>query len=169
MSKDKNIKLKDLKLAEMRYYDKKNNGVEVGEAVSYVFLVKVKDIYVNPFNPLERYPIFKRAPYANVTANGDDYGSKLWLVDGDDCSGPCYILFGDELKKEFSEDSLSLTDLENCILSSDKFFKDRREIALRKFKSQPFKMYKLLKRDEIKQDSLIHFFESRNVHMQKVR
>ena len=48
-------------LAEMKYYSKENNGVELSEPLTYAFVVDLGDgEFANPFDVSEDYPVFKR-------------------------------------------------------------------------------------------------------------
>ena len=49
-----------IKLAELKYFDEKHNGVEFTEPQSLGILFFVKGRYVNLFEPGECYPVFKR-------------------------------------------------------------------------------------------------------------
>ena len=154
------IKTKDLNLVTLKYYEE-GNGVEVSDNFSYAFLVKIKDgVYINPFSQLELYPVFERLPYYNTTLDGEEYGNKLRLLNDVDVTGPCYIVVGDNV---FDKDVISYEELENYILNSSNFFKDRFYIAkdrLTKLK-QPLKMLSIMKNDVLKLDDIDKYFYDR--------
>ena len=171
MNKEQEIKVENLSRAALRYYSEENKGVECGDNLSETFLVKISEgVYINPFNPLEMYPVFKRAPYANVLMPyGEDYGSKMFLVGGDEQTGPCYVLSSDRTGLIFKREKVTIGELEDYILSSGKYFKDRKEIAYGRIRKNPIQMLRIIKKDEEAEKKMLDFFEERKVHMQKVR
>lgn len=153
------IKTKDLSLATLKYYEE-GCGVEVSDNFSYAFLVKVNGVYINPFSQLELYPVFERVPYSNTTLDGEEFGSKLRLLNDIDVTGPCYIIVGTNM---FDKEEISIEELENFILKSSNFFRDRFYIAkdrLTKFK-QPLKMMSIMKKDVLKLDDIDEYFGDR--------
>jgi len=171
MNKEQEIKVENLSRAALRYYSEKDNGIECSENLSEVFLVKISEgVYINPFNPLEMYPVFRRAPYANVLMpSGEDYGFKVWLVGGTEQTGPCYVLSSDRTGLIFKREKVTVGELEDYILSSGKYFKDRKGIALERIRKNPIQMLRVIKKDEDAEKKMLDFFEERRVHVQKVR
>lgn len=161
------IKTEDLLFTTLKYYEK-DKGVEVSDNFAYAFLVKVSDdVYINPFEPLDLYPVFERVPYSNVTKDGESYGSKMRLLNDIDTTGPCYIVMSGKL---FDKDLISYEELEEYILNSDKFFKDRFYIAkdrLAKLK-QPLKMLSIMKKDVFQLDDMDKYFYDR-IDYQKIK
>ena len=163
---DKKIKTEDLSLVTLKYYEK-GLGVEVCENFSYAFLVNVNGVYINPFSQLELYPVFERVPYCNTTLDGEDFGSKLNLLNDIDQSGPCYIVVGTNI---FDKEEVTYEELENYILKSSNFFRDRFYIArdrLSKLK-QPVKMLNIMKKDVFKLDDIDKYFNDR-IGCQKIK
>jgi hypothetical protein len=169
MNKEDKIDVSKLHLAELKYYDKSHSGVELGGALSYAFLLDCGDKYINPLNVGDSYPVFERSPYANFTCDGEPYGSKLWLVDGEDITGPCYVLVKGTLKDDFHSPSISIKQLEDYVLNSSKFFKDRVDVAVNRFRKQPVQLFKILKSDSKDLDLLNQYFLKRDIVFQKVR
>lgn len=161
------IKTDDLLLVTLKYYEK-DKGVEVADNFAYAFLIKVgEDSYINPFSPLDLYPVFERLPYSNSTIDGESYGSKLKLLNDIDTTGPCYVVVG---TNTFDKDKISYEELENYILNSSKFFRDRFYIArdrLTKLK-QPLKMCKIMKNDVFMLDNIDNYFCDR-IGYQKIK
>lgn len=173
MDRIEKIEIKDLRIASLRYYSEENRGVEVDSPLGwgcFAFLVKIgKDTYVNPFNPLEEYPVFKRVPYSNTTMSGEDFGTKIMLANNILREGPCYVLSDDDYADYFGCDVIDIKVLEECILNSPGYFRERKGIAEARFKKHPIKMYKILKNDEEMEDVVNKFFAKRGVELQKVR
>ena len=68
-------------LAEVKYYSKEDNGIELTEPLSYAFVVDLdEEEFVNPFNVADELPVFKRLPYGNYRIDGEGFGSKVMLV-----------------------------------------------------------------------------------------
>lgn len=166
---NRTIKAENLKLAALRYYDKRK-GVELTDPLGYVILEKVgKDMYVNPLDIVEEYPIFEVMPHSNITASSDEYGNNMRLINGIDVGGPCYVLFNSNLKDSFDTNLISEQELKEYILRSNYYFIDRKKIALERIKKYPIKMYRVLKEDEESEEKVLEFFGEKGVQLQKVR
>ena len=123
---NKKFKAENVRLAKVKYYDVDHNGVEVNDMDAYAFLYQMGDNYINIFDVCESLPVFERVPYSNTTLSGDDFGTKLKLVSGDDgSSGACYILEKEDGKKLFGREDIDMSTLQNYLLKSSKFFVDR--------------------------------------------
>ncbi len=164
------IKVKNLRLAALKYY-KVGKGVELTDPVGYVILEKFgENLYVNPIEIAEEYPTFERLPYANVTKDGEDYGSKLRLVNDIDKDGPCWVLFKGDLRDSFGKDVISEEELENYILNSADYFPDRLSIAKERLEIRPsIKLFRIILNDTKSAKRVNSFFEERGVQLQKVR
>lgn len=160
----------NLKLAELHYYDQEHQGIELTDCLSYIILSKSDDGYVNLLNVEESYPVFKRLPYTNITRGGEEYGTKVSLVtDYDKCvSGPCWILKDVNLEESFPK-NVNLESIEDYVLESDYFFKDRVDIAKKRMKKfdNPIKMGLIIKKDMKKVDDVDAFFKEREQGIQK--
>lgn len=122
----KKMKAENVRLAKVKYYDVDHNGVEVNDMDAYAFLYLNGESYVNLFDVCEDLPVFERVPYSNTTLSGEDFGTKLKLVSGDDSvSGACYVLERENAKEMFGTDEIDLSVLQKYLLKSSKFFVDR--------------------------------------------
>lgn len=133
------FKREDLYIVGLRFYDKnygKKGALVLSDNLSYLIVTKSNvegnNNYYNVFNRKESYPVFKRTNYANYRSNGEAYGTQMELVsDGGFLeSGPCWLM-QEQLPEEFG-DEISLKTLEDLVLKSDKYFKDRENIAKRR-------------------------------------
>ena len=126
---NKKLKASSIRLAKVKYYDAKRGGVEVSDIDAYAFLYRYGEEYVNIFDLGESLPVFERVPYSNTTLDGEDFGTKLMLVGGDDTkSGACYILEKTTAKDLMGEDQVSVDSLQDYLLRSNDFFVDRLSI-----------------------------------------
>ena len=119
------IKTENLRLARVKYFDVEHNGAELTEHEVYAFLESIGGKYVNVFHPTEELPVYDRAPYANVTRDGEDYGNRLFHLSGDVANGPCYVLDLVSVSKMLGKEDISLSALKEYVLSSKNFFLDR--------------------------------------------
>ncbi len=134
----------NVKLAVIKNNTKK--GVEVAKDFEYAILYKLDEkIYINMLDPVRVYPVFKRLPYANVTQDGFEYGTKLALVNCvQDLEGPCYVLKNFDFKEVFGE-KVTLDEIKDYVLESEHYFAERKKIAMKRLKEldKPIKMLKI--------------------------
>lgn len=153
-----------LRLAELKYYDHKHNGIEVSEPLSYIVLVKIGDRYFNALDPVEELPTFERVP-GTTNSYGDDYfGTKVRLLTDGCSTGPCWLITNERnLSREFYGDEVSKRQIEDYILMSPLFFKDRIDIAKERVKSfeRPYRMASIISRDKHKLDDIHAFYKAR--------
>ncbi len=71
------FKTKDLRLARIRYFDRKRNGAELTDIEAYTFLLKTAEKCINVFDSTDVLSIYDRMPYPNVASNGMEYGNRL--------------------------------------------------------------------------------------------
>ncbi len=167
--KKDNINLKKLRIGVLKNFSLENNGVEVSENLAYVVLEEGKNPkYLNIFNMMEIYgdiPVFERLPYANTTKCWEDFGSKLKVVQGEENlkSGPCYVLLKDDLSVYLGKDFMSAKELEEYIINSKYYFKDREDLVLERMKRHPIKMAKILYSDFKQGEKVREFFEERDI------
>ena len=100
------IKTKDLKLAQVRYYDEKHNGLEYSEPLSNVILVKTEDnLYDNLLNPGEAFPVFERVSKTfNQYSTDGYYGTKMRFVSGKLASGEAWLLTSTDFESVFGRE-----------------------------------------------------------------
>lgn len=153
---EKLINTKDLKLAQIRYFDTRHNGVEIPEIKAYAFLRKIGEKYINILNPEEYYPVYDRVPYTNTTSDGIDYGTKIVLVSGEEDDGPCYVMDRLDMDHIFGVQSLTKEQIEKVVLVSDLFFIDRPELLKRK---GAFFFHKKLREDEKKKEQFLKYLK----------
>ncbi len=126
------VQTKDLKLAQIRYYEK-GRGTEVPIDKAYVFLLKKGDNFVNLFNPGLELPVYGRTLYSRSyydgkNADGEDYGTLLQLASGEEMTGPCYVLEHYHDDKIFDGDTVTMEQLRAYIMNSKYFFMDSADI-----------------------------------------
>lgn len=146
------INTKDLKIADVRLFDTKRMASEIPCVHGYVFLVKDNDMYYNLFDPFMEYPVYTRLPYSNTTLDGEDYGSKICLVQGEAQDGVCYIVENLNLRSLFGQDYITLPELKKYILSSQYFFIDRMSIL----DEEPFDLRTIIRNRKIREADQEH-------------
>lgn len=147
---EKKINVENIKIAEIREFDTKHNGVAV-DFYSYLILIEKDGVYFNPFSEEDNYAVYRRLPYANSTFSGEEYGNKIELIQGEEKDGPCIVLTNIQLP---SIKELSLRQLENMIINSTKYYKDRENIVKDRFISHPVKRNKYIKKDRENKEKL---------------
>lgn len=118
-----------VRIGQIRYFDAEMNASEIPEEKAYAFLVDINGTYINPFNPLEEVPVYDRVNYTNTTLDGETYGTKIKLVNGEVQEGMCYILEKGDGRDIFDKDIVSLKDMEDYMFKSSDFFVDRLSAA----------------------------------------
>lgn len=119
------LETKNLKLAQIRYFDTYHNGVEIPDIKAYTFLYKHGDHYINYLNPYEELPVYDRVPYTNTTMDGFDFGTKIVLAQGECMDGACYVIENMGVDNIFGMDTITSDQLEEFVLKSNLFFVDR--------------------------------------------
>ncbi len=161
-----------IRIADLRYYEE-NKGIELSDSLSKVILVDYSGdgSYFNPFSLEEEYPIFKRAPISNVRNDGISYGTKMYYVGNELVTGPCWVLTNVDFGEVSGISSVSMSDLEDYILTSPEFFKDRVLIASNRLgiSRQANKMKKIIDNDIGNIEKMYNFFEERKTGRQKVK
>ena len=114
-----------VRLAQVRYFDVSRKASELPINKAYVVLANVNGTYVNILNPFCELPVFERSSYHNVNSLGEDYGNKLYLVNGELQDGECLILENVDMKKELKKEKVTIEDIEEYVLTSNRFFVDR--------------------------------------------
>ena len=155
---EKTINTKDLRLAQIRYFETSHNGVEVPSLQAYAFLQKIGKNYINILNPEAEYAVYDRVPYGNTTRDGVDYGTKIIRVSGEEEDGPCYVMEKLDMDHVFGVQELTKEQIEKIVLVSDLFFLDRPELLKRK---GAFFFHKKLKEDEKKKTIFLEYLDSK--------
>lgn len=76
------LPVKDIKRAQVRYFQSDINACEIPDIGAYAYFLKIKDTYINILNPFEDCNIYERVPYSNSTRDGEDFGTKIKLING---------------------------------------------------------------------------------------
>lgn len=160
---------RDLYLAEVKYADKEK-GIEVMEPISYAFVYHKDNFFYNVITK-EEYPTYERVPYPNRTIDGEDYGTKVKLLNDIDTTGECYLLTGIKCRELFEKDSVGLETIEDYILNSSCYFKDRVGVAVKRLADlkQPLKMIRIIRTETSKKDEIDEYFRERERSRQKVK
>ena len=124
------LETKNLKLAQVRYFDTKHNGVEIPEMKGYAFLYRLGDHYINYLNPYEELPVYDRVPYTNTTRDGIEFGTKIVLAQGECKDGLCYVIDNIGVDNIFGMETIPSEQLEEFVLKSELFFVDRVRILI---------------------------------------
>ena len=165
------LNLKKLRIGVLKNFSLENNGVEVSENLAYVVLEEGKNPqYLNIYDiteMLDNIPVFERLPYSNSTKCGEDFGSKLKVVLGEENlkSGPFYVLLKDDLSVYLGKDFMSAKELEEYVINSKYYFKDREDLVLERMKRHPIKMAKILYSDFKQGEKVRKFFEERDIKL----
>lgn len=160
-----------IKMVDLRYYVD-GKGIELGDTLSKGVLVDFGNgRYVNPFCISDSYPIFKRDFSSNTTVDGHSFGTRVCHVSNKLVTGPCWILDNKDFSEVIGKSEISLEDLENYILISNEFYKDRIRIAEKRlFKGKKKrKMMRMIAHDEELLAEMERFFVEREHGIQKVK
>lgn len=156
------IPVERIKKAQIRYYDVEHNGVEIPELKAYTIFIKMGDMYVNLFNSFLEFNVYERVPYYNTTSNGEDFGSKIRLIQGKVESGECYVLESKSMTELEGMDTISIDALYKIILKSEDFYADRMELLY----DHPYlvsycEKKKIIKKDLYKMGQFMSYLESK--------
>ena len=160
MNNEQLLKLKNLKLARVRYFDAEHNGAEVTSLDAYAFLYEREGEYVNVFNPERELPVYGRVPYTNTTLDGEDYGTKIVLKSGEVETGPCYIIDEENCDRFFGKDQMKFIDLKQYVIRSEKFFIDRLEMMQELGTKERIINYKKIREDMRKYEEFDRYMAS---------
>ena len=164
------IKVKDLKVADVRFFDQAHNGLEFVEPVSRVVLLNRGDTYINVLNPGEMAPIYRRIPNTTNAYSTEDYfGTKIEHVCGEEVTGEAWLLSDVDFKSVFHKDEVSIEDVEDYVLRSSYYFHNRadlidRRLAKGKLSNRDVKLLVDTKtKDDKKKAEMDSFFAERGV------
>jgi hypothetical protein len=137
----KMINVKDLKVADVRYFDTARNGLEFVAPVSRVVLLNRGDTYINLLNPGEIAPIYRRIPNTTNPYSTEDYfGTKIEHVCGEEKTGEAWLLADVDFKSIFHGDVVTIEDVEDYVLRSSSYFHNRAEVIERRLQSHRSKL-----------------------------
>lgn len=161
--------VKNLRLAELRYYSKEDNTILLSENLSYILLEKVGNSYTNIFDGETASPIFFKTPDFNTVLSDINYGGKVKFLNSMDKTGFCYIICKENLKDITNLDVISSTKLENIVMTSNYYFKDRLGIVRRRFGYNPFIYAEFLMKDIDNKEKMEEIFMRKKKQYKKVR
>ena len=166
------IKTENLKLAEVRYFDVERNGLEFTPPLSHVVLLNRGDTYVSLLNCGDFAPIYKRnKSKSNVYSDdGEYFGTKIELVYGNLKDGEAWLLTDTDFTKVFGSEEVDMDTVEQYVLASDLFFKDRLELVESNAARHGlpfFTIRSIVKKDEKSIQEMQDFFSERE--KQKVK
>ena len=125
----KMINVKDLKVADVRYYDVEHNGMEWTKPLSKVVLLNRGDTYINVLNPGEFAPIYRRVPRtSNAYGNEGYFGTKIEQVCGEERTGEAWLLSDVDFKRIFYGEYVTIKDIEDYVLRSPDYYHNRAEV-----------------------------------------
>ena len=136
-----------IKMAQIRYFDANRQATEIPINKAYAIMINVNGSYVNMLNPGEELPVFARSKYPNVAKDGSEYGSRIYLVNGELQDGLCFVLEHGDMFHEFHKDLVSLREIEEYVLNSDLFFADRIKLLKEGKKPRNISIKKKIKDD----------------------
>lgn len=171
-NKEKVWDLSKVKIADLRFFDKEHNGIELSEPLSKGILIGPLEDgrYYNPFCLDDNYPIFGRDFISNVSLNGESYGTKVYHVSNELATGPCWVLTNIDLKDEIDNACVSFSDIEAYVINSSYYFKDRAPLIKGRTKGR--KGRKLLRQylsDMENEKVMDEFFAVRECGVQKIK
>jgi hypothetical protein len=153
-----------LHLAEVKYFDIKHNGIELTDPAAVAIIYGEDGQYINPLCHYEEFPTFKRSCVPNYNGSTNEYfGSKVVQLTEECSTGPCWLIRDNNDFKDKLDEQVTLEELEEYVLASPYYFKDRLDIAkarLRKFE-RPFAMTRIIRRDKESYEEYLKFFDSR--------
>ena len=155
---------KKLHLAEVKYFDIKRNGIELTDPASMVIIYGEDGKYLNPLCHCEEFPTFKRSHVPNYNGRTDEYfGTKVIQLTEECSTGPCWLIRDKDDFEDKLDDQVTLAELEEYVLASPYYFKDRLEIAKRRLRNfeRPFAMTRIIRRDKEDYAKYCEFFDSR--------
>ena len=160
-------------VAELKYTD--GSRVELGDAPSYAIVQKFQEDlgdghfytrFVNIFSG-EEYPAYSRSNSCGqyyYNDRGEEYqiGCRLIQESTEMKKGPCYLLTNERME------NISKTDIENMVINSNRYFKDRVGILNRRGKKD-LATRRIIFEDQRKQEELLDYFAERDCFDIKVR
>ena len=166
------VNTKNLSVAEVRYYDLEKNGLEYTPPLSHVVLLNRGDTYVNLFNCADFAPVYTRVKnVSNRFKDSDEFfGTKINLVCGEVQSGEAWLINDIDFSEVFNTEEVDVDDVENYVLESDLFFKDRLEIIAtlqKRYILPEVSVRSIIEKDQKLLDEMNAFFAERE--KQKVK
>ena len=152
-------------VAELKMYEK-GKGVEVSDPLSYDIIFRDEfGEYRNVFNRDESFTTLSRIKHFQnyyYTDMGEEvpFGTKMKLLGEKEETGPCWVLTGTSFQ------NIKREDLENMIMYSSDYYRDRARIIGKrfdKFHVTNLRERKIMSDDLFSLNRLIEFFKERGV------
>lgn len=160
------IDTKNLKIADVRYYDSEHNGLELTCPISKVVLYNRGDTYVNLLNPIDFTLVCKRVP-GPTSWEGERLETRIVPLAGQVVTGEAWLVTDFDFGNYFGSDTVDLEDVENFVLHSSYFYKDRLAIVQRKLSQGRISwglrrdLMEVLASDMEEHEAMKEFFEER--------
>jgi hypothetical protein len=151
-------------LAEVKYFDVKHNGIELTDPASMAIVYGCNGRYVNALCPYEEFPTFKRSHVPNYSGSIDAYfGTKVIQLTEEASTGPCWLIRDNNDFSEKLDEQVTVEDLEEYVLASPYYYKERLDIAKKRLRSfdRPFAMTKIIRKDKVAEEEYLRFFDAR--------
>lgn len=164
------IKVKDLTVADVRYFDKEHNGLEYAEPVSRVVLLNRGDTYINLLNPGEIAPIYRRIPNTTNAYSTEEYfGTKIEHVCGEEANGEAWLLADVDFSRIFHSEYVDIRDVEDYVLETCDYYHNRADLIESRLQRGGLNTREIMLlvdtkvKDGHKKDDMDRFFAERGV------
>ncbi len=150
---EKIIKTDNIKIGVIKEYTDK--GLVLASDYEYVILTKEDNKYFDIFDRKkeEKFAVFQRMPYSNMTKDGEAYGTKVCQVNGvaPKDGSECVVLLNVDFKDVFAREEILMRDLKDFALKSKYFIRQRREYAFDRLidLENPISMLKVIVKDTL--------------------
>ncbi len=134
-------------VAELKKFDPVRNGFEFDSTISKGIFVRDEDSnrYINVLDPLDERSVYRRSTFYGEYMGDDQFGTKVVLDSGYGYDDYAWILTGEYI-------DTTLDEIEDYVLNSDDFYKDRVLLASEKLSEKKnlldkIELYKILRED----------------------
>lgn len=165
------IKVKNIKVADVRYFDGEHNGLEFTEPLSRVVLLNRGDTYINLLNPGEIAPIYRRIPNTTNAYSTEDYfGTKIEHVCGEEKTGEAWLLADIDFSRIFCSEFVDIKDVEDYVLRTCDYYHNRADLIETRLQREGLSPRDIMLlvdtkvKDKEKKAAMDQFFAERGVH-----
>ena len=132
-------------IADLKRFDAQANGFEFDSTISKGIFVSDGDKMVNLFDDYDERSVYGRSRFCGEYSDTFQYGTKVVLLNGTGFDDYAWVLNGEVYNG-------TLREIEDLVLSSECFYKDRRNIACRRLLEtinlyEKHKLYKIIEND----------------------